>query len=124
MGASDLDELAARVISYLTRQDVVAVQSELWKELKFDSKQASRILKRLEEEGYIVREPITYKGRKTFRLVLTEKAKSLLKPSALEKAMEVPCVRCPFIDRCYEGGFYDPLRCRWISEWLFKEGVA
>ena len=56
MTASQLSETETAVLAHIRAKSDGAFQSELWKDLGVDSRTCSRILKKLEESGYIERE--------------------------------------------------------------------
>ncbi len=122
---TDLDK---KVHRYLVKKGKEGVpQNVLWKELKISSRDASRSLKKLEELGYVKREPIVYNGRKTFRVVALKKRldtgrkreKIITRPLiSMNGFSSIPCMYCPFIEMCYEGGFYDPTNCEVLMKWV------
>ncbi|WP_448577787.1 helix-turn-helix transcriptional regulator [Thermosphaera sp.] len=124
-----LNDDDVRILKYLSRNTNKAVyQSELWKELKLDSRAVSRSLQKLESMGFVRRKEAVIKGRKTF-LIEPEDQKIQEVLTALrtqgpgaefERVLDVVCVSCPFIYRCYQGGYYDPTSCSWLSEYVKK----
>ncbi|MET1159839.1 MAG: winged helix-turn-helix transcriptional regulator [Thermoprotei archaeon] len=123
-----LTELDRKVFEYLLKKgDNGVPQNVLWKELGLTSRDASRSLKKLEEMGYVKREPIVVNGRRTYRVIplkksieeLEEKKEIIVKPIlSLDGFTMIPCMYCPYIDQCYEGGYYDPTQCDLLINWV------
>lgn len=129
-----LSELDKKIYKYALKFGKKGVpQNVLWKELGITSRDASRSLKKLEELGFVERIPIVHNGRKTFRIIailkpleeLEEKKEKIIERPLLDikKFLDIPCLTCPFINRCYEGGYYDPVICDWMTNWLEKNAV-
>jgi len=129
-----ITELDKKIYKYLLKKGKEGVpQNVLWKELKISSRDASRSLKKLEELGFVKRKPIVYNGRRTFRVYivkgkklenLTGEKTIINRPTiSIDGFTEIPCMYCPYIDMCYEGGFYDPTNCDLIMKWI-KENIA
>ncbi|MEM1705465.1 MAG: Lrp/AsnC family transcriptional regulator [Thermosphaera sp.] len=125
----ELSDEDLRILRHILRNsDKPLYQSEIWKELKLDSRAASRSLQKLESIGIIRRKEAVVNGRKTFLIEPdTEKInqvlvarKSAKSESGLEEVLDVVCVSCPFIYRCYQGGYYDPTTCTWLSDYIRK----
>jgi len=131
--SSKLSELDIKVYKYLLEKNEEGVpQNVLWKELGISSRDASRAVKKLESLGLIVREPITFKGRRTYLIKLVKKDPSLLSIevpaktstapenlAVLNDFLEIPCMYCPYIfTSCYVGGYYDPRNCQWLARWI------
>jgi hypothetical protein len=87
-------------------------QSELWKLLKVSSREGSRVAKKLEEKGKIVRERTLNNGRWTFKLFF----QSI--PVTLESVNECPCLICSDVDKCFRGGNKDPNLCLDLTAWI------
>ncbi|GBF09274.1 conserved hypothetical protein [Aeropyrum pernix] len=104
----------------LIKQTEGILQSELWKLLGLDSREGSRIVLRLARKGIIRREQVVINGRKTYRLYPAEPTdrKKLNIIVDIGSILDIPCVVCPYIDECGEGGFYSPESCRLIDEWV------
>lgn len=120
-----------KIVKYLVQNNANgAIQSEISKELGLSSSEVSRIIKKLEDDGLIRREPVVVRGHRTYKIFLSKDGERLLARKALseravlwhevEKALEVPCVSCPYINVCYEGGFYDPRLCPILSNWISR----
>ncbi len=120
----ELTELDKKVYKYVLSKGKEGVpQNVLWKELKITSRDASRVLKKLEALGYVKREPIIYGGRRTYRVIAIPKPiETKKKPSRpiidFRKYFDIPCMVCPNIDKCYQGGYFDPTICDLLTEWI------
>ncbi|QOR94309.1 MarR family transcriptional regulator [Thermosphaera chiliense] len=125
-----LNDDDVKILKYLSRNTNKTVyQSELWKELKLDSRAVSRSLQKLESMGFVRRKEAVVNGRKTF-LIEPENQKIQETLTALrtqgpgaefEGVLDIVCVSCPFIYRCYQGGYYDPTNCSMLSEYIKKQ---
>lgn len=74
------------------------IQREIWKLINLDSRKGIKIIKRLEQQGYLVREPIQHKGRKTYILRPGPRIfRKIILPSWLDN---IPCFYCPELYRC------------------------
>lgn len=91
------------------------LQSELWKELDLTSRDGSRLAIRLERRGMIRREKVLDDGRWTYKLT------PLRMPVQIRSIEQVPCITCPYENKCSLTGVVSPLSCPWISEWVVKE---
>lgn len=100
------------------------LQRELWRVVGIDSRNGARIVRRLEQRGFLVREAVMYKGRRTYVVRLTKKA---LTPIVLDPVLvSIPCFTCPMLSRCGEGAPTSPVKCerlnRWLAEYVRKLG--
>jgi DNA-binding Lrp family transcriptional regulator len=132
--AMDRESTAGKILEFLLENEGRDIlQSDLWKELGLSSKDVSKILKKLEEEGLIKREPVVYKGRKTYKIMVlsdsllnsdkigvTRSVGRYLMRKLVNEALDIPCLSCPYISKCYEGGFYDPVNCQFLNEWILR----
>jgi DNA-binding Lrp family transcriptional regulator len=98
------------------------LQKDLWKELKLDSREGSRLVARLVKKGLIKREEVTINGRKTFKLILARDSNSntLSVRISLRSVLNIPCTTCPIIDKCGVGNFYEPSTCALMDSWVYK----
>ncbi|QOJ78263.1 hypothetical protein IG193_05695 [Infirmifilum lucidum] len=94
------------------------LQKELWKRLSLDSRRGLRIIRKLEEQGLILREQVILHGRKTYivRPALKLK-KEVIIPDFLD---EVPCFYCPSLAKCASGEV-DFHNCPTLKRWLANE---
>ncbi|RLE48784.1 MAG: hypothetical protein DRJ31_06510, partial [Candidatus Methanomethylicota archaeon] len=94
------------------------LQCDLWKLLKTDSREGSRIVSKLEKKGLIKREPVLHNGRKTFRIVLVKKPELKISISSIRG---IPCFSCLNIHRCGIGQPISPVTCKELNEYLEAE---
>ena len=88
------------------------LQSELWKELDVSSREGSRLAKKFEEKGQVIREKVLNEGRGTYKLYVTKE------PVTLESVAGCPCLICPEIDKCFRGGTKNPNICLDLTAWI------
>jgi hypothetical protein len=119
-GRRMLDELEAKALEIIkSRGDEGIYQHELWKALGLDSREGSRLALRLLKKGLIVREPAVHKGRRTYKLYLAKKTRQPVKLNIyIGSSLEIPCFTCKNLEKCHNGGFYDPTNCPILSAWL------
>ena len=94
------------------------LQSDLWKKLKLNSRDGSRLALRLERRGLISREKILQKGRWTYQLIIEQA------PIKLESLVDSPCLTCPVEQKCDPENAYpepSPLHCQLIEDWVTVE---
>lgn len=103
---------AEEALAYIKSQPEGALQSDLWKILKIDSRKCSRIVARLLKDNLITRQIESVEGIRTYRLYCAEKSKSRrFDPLLAQDAFE-PCAGC--IEDCI------PEHCAKLSEWIFS----
>jgi len=91
------------------------LQKDLWKKLGLDSRKGLKIVRKLEEQGLILREQVVLRGRKTYVIrPATPLQKETTIPDFLE---EIPCFFCPNLARCASGEV-DFLECPILRRWL------
>jgi len=90
-------------------------QSELWRLLNVSSREGSRLSKKFEEKGKIIREKVLHNGRWTYKLYYRRA------PVTLESIEGCPCLICPDIDKCFGGGNFDPNTCLQLTAWIDSE---
>ena len=88
------------------------LQSELWKLLDVSSREGSRLAKKYEEKGRIVREKILNNGRWTYKLF------SKNEPVTLNSVRGCPCLICSEVEKCFRGGTKDPVYCLLLTAWI------
>lgn len=121
---SDIERKAYELILKHGKKGIY--QNDLWKQLGINSREASRIVNKLLKKRLITRKPAVNRGRKTYLLIpITEKKlavkigrEKLEAKVNIEPFLDIPCMRCPFIGKCYIGGFYDPTKCPMLDKWL------
>ena len=95
------------------------LQSELWKTLKLDSREGSRLVLRLQRKGLIRREQVSVNGRRTYKLYPVELRphdKNLLVD--IGYALIVPCTTCPYFQSCGSTPPLEPTVCHILDRWL------
>ncbi|MDC0171951.1 transcriptional regulator, partial [Candidatus Nitrosopelagicus sp.] len=112
----DMDKLTNKVCEIIADfEDKGVLQSELWKKLKLNTKDGSRLALRLERRGLISREKLLQKGRWTYKLIIEQA------PIKLESLVNSPCLTCPVEQKCDFGNAYpepSPLHCQLIEDWV------
>jgi MarR family len=88
------------------------LQSELWKLLNINSREASRMATKFEEKGKVYREKVLNNGRWTYKI------RSLKDYVTLKSIEDCPCTVCPSVDMCYSGGTKDPRTCLKLTAWI------
>jgi DNA-binding MarR family transcriptional regulator len=112
MTAPQLNDSETTVLAHIRTKPDGTFQSELWKNLGVDSRTCSRILKKLEDGGYIEREECKKDGTRTYivRIVKTEKT---INPMLLMAGKTiVPCVACD--EEC------DVEHCKMLEDWMYE----
>ena len=115
----DMDKLTNKVCEIIADyEDKGMLQSDLWKKLKLNSRDGSRLALRLERRGLISREKILQKGRWTYKLIIEQA------PIKLESLLNSPCLTCPVEQKCdFENAYPEPspLHCQLIEDWVTVE---
>ncbi len=92
------------------------LQRDLWSKLNIDSRRGAKVIKRLERQGYLVRQAVVYKGRKTYLVKATPKVYRRVRlPEALDR---IPCFYCPYLLRC-DSSETPPCKDL-LDKWLMK----
>ena len=112
----DMDKLTNKVCEIIADfEDKGMLQSDLWKKLKLNSRDGSRLALRLERRGLISREKILQKGRWTYKLIIEQA------PIKLESLVNSPCLTCIVEQKCdFENSYPEPspLHCQLIEDWV------
>ena len=115
----DMDKLTNKVCEIIADyEDKGMLQSDLWKKLKLNSRDGSRLALRLERRGLITREKMLQKGRWTYKLIIEQA------PIKLESLVDSPCLTCPVEQKCdFENAYPEPspLHCQLIEDWVTVE---
>jgi len=115
----DMDRLTNKVCEIIADyEEKGMLQSDLWKKLKLNSRDGSRLALRLERRGLISREKILQKGRWTYKLIIEQA------PIKLESLIDAPCLTCPVEQKCDIENVYpapSPLHCQLIEDWVTIE---
>lgn len=121
-----LKELEKAALKMVLESNIKGVlQSDLWKRLGTSSREASRIVTRLEGLNIISKKKELYKGRWTYRLFYQNVFEKISeknpeeKPSIeiLEKQV-VTCFRCDDLELCGVGHEISPVYCRKLTDYL------
>ena len=112
MTASQLSETETAVLAHIGAKSDGAFQSELWKDLGVDSRTCSRILKKLEESGYIEREECKKDGTRTYLVRIVKSEKSIDPMLLMAGDVIVPCVACD--EEC------DVEHCKMLEDWVYE----
>ena len=115
---STLEEKAVELVK--SRGEKGLYQYELWKLLKIDSREGSRLTLRLVKKGLIVREPVIHSGRKTYKLYYVRPRAPKIMVS-INSVLDIPCFRCPNEDKCSEGSFHNPEKCPLLTRWIAEQ---
>ena len=112
MTAPLFNDLETAVLAYIRARPDGAFQSELWKELGIDSRSCSRILKKLEDGGYIEREECKKDGTRTYLVWLVKTEKTIDPLRLMAGEVIVPCVACE--DEC------NIEHCKMLEDWVYE----
>ncbi|MEM0000875.1 MAG: MarR family winged helix-turn-helix transcriptional regulator [Desulfurococcaceae archaeon] len=116
------------ILKFLCRVSQPVYQNDLPKLTNMDLKVVTKTLYKLEKIGLVQREPAVHHKRRTYLVkvdrdkvtkVLEELGESILSVQELfTQIADLPCITCQNIFRCYEGGFYDPLFCQLLANYI------
>lgn len=105
-----------------TEQDVLRIvmdkgndgilQSELWREMKADSREGSRAILRLERKRLIERKRELHSGRWTYRVFARRKY------SSINSIIDVPCSFCDIESKCAPAATVNPSTCQRLNQWI------
>ena len=110
---TDMDKLINRISDILAGfEGEGMLQNDLWKKLKLNSRDGSRLSLRLERAGIIGREKILENGRWTYRLIVRKT------PVSTRSIEEAPCLTCPVEQKCTVDGEISPQTCDLIEAWV------
>jgi len=104
------------------------IQSVIPEKTRLSPKLVSKVLNKLEKLGLVQRTPTVYNKRKTYIVkpnvevaikVLREIGEDYADvEETIKEIITIPCVTCPHTERCYEGGFYDPVFCPLLTKYI------
>jgi Lrp/AsnC family transcriptional regulator, leucine-responsive regulatory protein len=103
---------AEEALEYIKSRPDGALQSDLWKILKIDSRKCSRIVAKLLKDNLITREVESAEGIRTYRLNCVVKPRGRRFDPLLALDAFEPCAGC--IEECI------PEHCAKLSEWIFS----
>lgn len=116
------------ILKWLHGQNKPIYQSDIPKLTGMDLKIVTKSLYKLEKMGLVYREPVIHNKRRTYVVkidndkvlkALEEHGESLFSIQDLFMELnDIPCVACPYLFKCYEGGFYDPIYCQYLTNYL------
>ncbi len=122
MNTKEIEEAILKIVKDATKKGEEVIQSTLWQRLGIDNREGTRAVINLVRRGLIKREPVVYKGRKTYKLTYVTRKKMKLKLIVnLNPVMKIPCFTCRFLPRCSEGNFYNPQKCVMLTNFLREE---
>jgi len=102
-----------------TKNEGGVVQSTLWGILGIDNREGTKAVLSLVRKGLIKREPIVYKGRRTYKLIYNPSKIVQLKILVnLNPVIKIPCFTCKELQRCGAGGYFTPEKCLILSRFL------
>ncbi len=129
--SSSLNKNDVVLLKWLLRQNKnseLVYQSIIPGKIKLNPKIVSKVLNKLEKMGLIERVPVTYNKRKTYIVkpnvemaikVLREIGEDYVDiDEVVREVLSIPCISCPQTEKCYEGGFYDPVFCPLLTEYI------
>lgn len=126
---SNKDVVERKIIEEIVSSEKkCAYQFELRRKLNLSTKTVSKALRKLESEGVIKREKAYRSGKTTYRITIAnqELAMRILEATVKEPELsgftDIPCLSCPYVDSCFEGGYYEPTSCQWLWSWI-RTGV-
>ena len=96
------------------------LQSELWRHLKLNSREGSRIAVKLERQGLVRRVRELSGGRWTYRLYPMDEHKAPDDFSWIN-LNDCPCFVCVSIKICGAGHVIDPIHCKELETWIFHQ---
>ena len=96
-------------------EDQGVLQSSVWRKLKLNSRDGSRLSIRLEKRALIRREKIVENGRWTYKLY------PLKIPLSMGSIVQSPCITCPLENRCSDEGEVSPKYCDLLSNWVLED---
>jgi DNA-binding Lrp family transcriptional regulator len=129
--SSSLNKNDVILLKWLLRQSKnggEVYQSMIPVKTKLNPRVVSKVLNKLEKIGVIERVPIIYNKRKTYIVkpnveiaikVLKEIGEDYVDiDEVIREVLSIPCISCPQTEKCYEGGFYDPVFCPLLTEYI------
>ncbi|MEM4481829.1 MAG: MarR family winged helix-turn-helix transcriptional regulator [Desulfurococcaceae archaeon] len=128
MSNFSLNKYDIAILKWIYRADETIFQSDLPKMIGLDAKVVTKSLYKLEKLGLVKREVVVHNKRKTYKIkanketilrALEKGGETVLTLRELfERVIDLPCLSCQYISRCYEGGFYDPVYCQGLANYI------
>lgn len=119
------------ILKWLYRVNQAIYQSDIPKLTGLDSKTVTKSLYKLEKANLVDRKTTHHNKRKTYLIkidrdkvlkALREYGEDVFNLEELyTEISNIPCISCPHINRCYVGGFNDPLYCQLLANYLEKD---
>lgn len=114
-----VEERILEIVKEKTRSEGGVVQSVLWGMLGIDNREGTKAVLSLVRKGLIKREPVVFKGRRTYRLIYSPARAARVKiVISLDPVMHIPCFTCKELYRCGAGGYYNPFKCILLSRFI------
>ncbi|HJJ90064.1 MAG TPA: MarR family transcriptional regulator [Methanocorpusculum sp.] len=104
--------METNVLAHIREKPEGVYQNRLWKDLGVDSRTCSRILKKLEDSGYIKREKCKNEGNRTYLVHLIEEKQTIDPMLLMAGEVIVPCVACD--EEC------DIELCKMLEDWMYE----
>lgn len=125
---TSLNKYDIAILKWIYRAKEAVYQNDLPKLTGLDSKVVTKSLYKLEKLGLVHRETVVHNKRRTYIIkadkeailsVLERHGETVMSLRELfEQVIDLPCLSCPHINRCYEGGFYDPIYCQVLANYI------
>ena len=114
-----LEERILEIVKEKTSSEGGVIQSLLWGMLGVDNREGTKAVLNLVRKGLIKREPIIYKGRRTYKLIYSpERVSKVNIIVSLNPVMGIPCFTCRELYRCGPGGYFNPYKCVFLSNFI------
>ncbi|OYT51354.1 MAG: MarR family transcriptional regulator [Desulfurococcales archaeon ex4484_204] len=118
----ELTALEGRILGIVkekTRSEGGVIQSVLWGVLGVDNREGTKAVLSLVRKGLIKREPIVFKGRRTYKLLYSPRTINKVEIIvSLNPVMNIPCFYCKELQRCGSGGYFNPYKCILLSRYI------
>lgn len=119
------------ILKYLIRLNKPVYQNDIPKATGMNLKVVTKSLYKLEKMGLVKRESAIHNKRRTYLVTIEpEKIKPILEEhgeilqsvtDVFLSVSDIPCITCLNIQRCYEGGFFDPVYCQYLWNYLLDK---
>ncbi len=108
----ELNEADEKTFAYLKGHPKGVLQSDLWKAIDLDSRTCSRILKKLEDAGFVAREETKKDGTRTYLITLVHKSEAVNPLLLMAGETIIPCVACD--EECTVE------HCKMLEDWVYE----
>jgi len=125
-----LNKTDITILKWLWRQKDQVYQNDIPKLTGLDANAVTKSLYKLEKMNLVIRKPTVHNKRRTYIVQLNHEVASkildelniVLDPiETFNEIVKIPCITCQYINRCYEGGFYDPVHCPHLFTYVFQQ---